>query len=669
MLEVEHEAAAKRERLQAVLHKHAADKQANHQRLAQQSKSPLSVSCPLSLVATKVVGEEAAASQGSPAESSSSPSHAQWTRDGCRGPVPPLPSPRRAHPRRSGQNSAAGRRREHLPDQLLYMKWMAPASCVEFDRNPHAPISTRPCTPALVPHDVPAAVHAALRSDAFVSRPPQLAGCTADVVIRWLLARVHCVNAIAVKAGAPSARVRVVWSKTLLQLGQLPRWPQDAAHILDLERLLELWLERADASATVHAQLLLFFFSHTWDRAHLCKWCATGRCRESANAHPDDLEHSKARALGTYGQLDGKQQAYYWIDFAGIDQEDAYSKGVGVMLLPLYVACMGGVILFEGQGRRYEPRAWTRVERMLGYAFAVDPGFIRLAHPLAPTLEQLCQESEAYTHRDGKFYLCITDPSAGVLTNDFEKEFMTLLSELAQQAVPMEIYEGIKSPLRLGVSTVEVIDATDISHSVESINRRFSIGSDHEVGDSVDLERTSGCGLEGLSLTAEPPVVHRAHSNVDTSGTVTQYAVARRAHSMPAQTLNRTYSQFYVEPGGPVGLRRTLSGPEDSSQLDNLLCEAEAAVEPQLVLQRGKSDLSLLIEEAEDVMHSHTPPPTAGRSFQFSNLDSITEIANPEPARPASRIIRRNAVSTPSQDSRKLVEAQPAIASNVCMIA
>ena len=33
---------------------------------------------------------------------------------------------------------------------------------------------------------------------------------------------------------------------TIKKLGRLPRWPEDAEHILDAEELIKAWLERCD---------------------------------------------------------------------------------------------------------------------------------------------------------------------------------------------------------------------------------------------------------------------------------------------------------------------------------------------------------------------------------------------------------------------------------------
>ena len=56
----------------------------------------------------------------------------------------------------------------------------------------------------------------------------------------WVLQRCKLVNSV----GGPR-QLCVHWS-SIKRLGRIPRWPDDAAHILDYERVLEAWVERMD---------------------------------------------------------------------------------------------------------------------------------------------------------------------------------------------------------------------------------------------------------------------------------------------------------------------------------------------------------------------------------------------------------------------------------------
>ena len=261
--------------------------------------------------------------------------------------------------------------------------------------------------------------------------------------------------------------------------------------MLDMAQLLRLWLERAACSAEAHSSLLLYFFSHTWERPHWCEHCETGLCGEAALAHPDDVDNSKAANLARHGHKVASvsgQQCYYWVDFGGIDQDNARAKCVGVNLLPLYVSCMGGMVMYEGRksSRRYEPRAWTRVERMLAYSFSVDGNMIRLAHDDAPSLDELATEpgsafvavdehglrqswpfksaelpsvpTELRLGSDSQDYgVAISDPLKGSLTNPGERELMERLCEIAEQVQPASL-DGNKPPLVLGETVMPLWD-------------------------------------------------------------------------------------------------------------------------------------------------------------------------------------------------------------------
>jgi hypothetical protein len=59
-------------------------------------------------------------------------------------------------------------------------------------------------------------------------------------MFHWVLQRCKLVNSV----GGPR-QLCVHWS-SIKRLGRIPRWPDDAAHILDYERVLEAWVERMD---------------------------------------------------------------------------------------------------------------------------------------------------------------------------------------------------------------------------------------------------------------------------------------------------------------------------------------------------------------------------------------------------------------------------------------
>ena len=183
------------------------------------------------------------------------------------------------------------------------------------------------------------------------------------------LAKIRAINAL----GGP--RVMVVWSGTCTHLGRIPRYPQDADHILDGEAVLEEFLKQADERGKVLCSnadgdmepriFCLSMFSHRWERSHL----------DADQSYPDSSRNKKAQALahyGLYGLCPVFQQHrydyYYWVDFSCINQDHYHEKLLGVAKLPGYISCAIEVIFFDSGTVDYEKRAWTRLERVLGFA-------------------------------------------------------------------------------------------------------------------------------------------------------------------------------------------------------------------------------------------------------------------------------------------------------------
>merc|ERR1719195_1247752 len=103
-------------------------------------------------------------------------------------------------------------------------------------------------------------------------------------------------------------------------------------------------------------------------------------------AHPDSVCHKKAKTLAEYGRLgtcpifepNHRFDYYFWIDFAGIHQHDPWDKVLGICKLPVFVAACTELAFFNSSSTAYEPRAWTRVERMLAYTFTASPLLVYL---------------------------------------------------------------------------------------------------------------------------------------------------------------------------------------------------------------------------------------------------------------------------------------------------
>eukprot|EP00971_Amphidinium_carterae_P229158 4545763-Amphidinium_carterae.1 len=60
---------------------------------------------------------------------------------------------------------------------------------------------------------------------------------------------------------------------------------------------------------------------------------------------------------------------HFFIDYACVDQDDPSNKLGGIMALPLYVSTCTELLFYDSDTTEYEPRGWTRVERMFAYAF------------------------------------------------------------------------------------------------------------------------------------------------------------------------------------------------------------------------------------------------------------------------------------------------------------
>ena len=139
------------------------------------------------------------------------------------------------------------------------------------------------------------------------------------------LSKIRAINAL----GGP--RLRVVWSGTCRHLGRIPRYPQDADHILDGEAAVEAFLERANGKGKVMCTncdgdaedriFCLSMLSHRWERSHI----------DADLSFPDSSRNKKARALAYYGSSglcpvfkEHRFDYYYWIDFAFVFSHHAH---------------------------------------------------------------------------------------------------------------------------------------------------------------------------------------------------------------------------------------------------------------------------------------------------------------------------------------------------------
>lgn len=305
-----------------------------------------------------------------------------------------------------------------------------------------------------------------LKSKKFRASPPQ----KPKKYLQWMLSRVQMLT----KTGGP--RMRVVWWRTLCDLGRIPKWPHDKAHIIDLEILLQTWLKECDSSGKMEGRYLyIWMLSHRWERPHYCADCARGNCPKASEAHPDSFTNIKARVLAKWGEHQyeesnvgpmSPEDYYFWIDFAAIDQDDDLSKLAGIEMLPLYVACCGsGLVLYlpNESSIGYEERAWTAIERVLAYTYGtsptlkkIDSGYVKgSSRWKAPQLVK--EKPEYWVQMDNQLTFRMTDPLNGQLTCTQDVEKIEHLKTIVSETPPID-FHGTKEKLVLGQTLFRVED-------------------------------------------------------------------------------------------------------------------------------------------------------------------------------------------------------------------
>eukprot|EP00931_Biecheleriopsis_adriatica_P108199 TRINITY_DN82541_c0_g1_i1.p1 TRINITY_DN82541_c0_g1~~TRINITY_DN82541_c0_g1_i1.p1 ORF type:complete len:447 (+),score=64.65 TRINITY_DN82541_c0_g1_i1:115-1341(+) len=333
--------------------------------------------------------------------------------------------------------------------------------------------------------DLQQEVHDILVSPDFRKPPPFVTseGPVMDLVhsrpmVQWYLERMKLVNSV----NAP--RMRVVWWGTLKKLGRLPRWPEDREHVLDAEAVLEQWAKRCDDRGGVivegsRREVCFSFFSHRWERPAKD---AGSHYECGKAAHPDREDNKKARMLTTYGEKGGCPifkdtlfDYYFYVDFACIDQDEPQSKLAGVTVLPMQVAVCIELIFFDSRVAEYEPRGWTRVERVFAYSYCFSPIIVYIGeeYPEKVTdFKALCDAKPDIYSMDesGNVYMVVADPLASdaALTNPADRSIVKQLCDAAMNVPPLNVAlaQAMSSstpgdqpavtatPLRMGVDKV-----------------------------------------------------------------------------------------------------------------------------------------------------------------------------------------------------------------------
>lgn len=290
------------------------------------------------------------------------------------------------------------------------------------------------------------------------------------------------------KLGGPP--VRVVWWKTLDKLGRIPRFPDDREHILDLEQLVERWLAQCVPDGPTRGcfdghYLSVRFISHRWAQPHYCEECSLGTC--DVHANPDTWDNIKAQVLGQWGRdlyysedirPFRPEDLYFWIDYAGIHQEDPYLKLSGITLLPLYISCCAnGMVCYVDEDLEYADRAWTALERILGYCLTASPALMKIDRgylsnkPLLCNMQLTTQQPGWWSMHGHSLWLRLHDPTKGNITVPGDADVINRILDLAMHAHPVDYFQ-VKSPLKLGVTDFRVDDVAIGVHIKINLTRR-----------------------------------------------------------------------------------------------------------------------------------------------------------------------------------------------------
>jgi hypothetical protein len=184
-------------------------------------------------------------------------------------------------------------------------------------------------------------------------------------------------------------------------------------------------------------------FSHRWLRSSL----------DQAQAHPDELDNTKARAINRFTQWRKRwvrdkhkfdPHIYYWIDYSCFDQANLDNN---LAMLPLWVACCERFVRFETVD--YFDRAWCRLEMLLSYVF----GFADYHVVIDKTFQMGLPENHGKAGLD-----IIQDPSQGRTTDPLDAKRVAELSEFAASFTPSATNRRTNQPLppvRFCQTTVE----------------------------------------------------------------------------------------------------------------------------------------------------------------------------------------------------------------------
>ena len=166
---------------------------------------------------------------------------------------------------------------------------------------------------------------------------------------------------------------------------------------------------------------------------------------------------------------------FFWCDFAGVNQFDHREKILGVSKLSAMVAACGEIIMYNSSSTDYEPRAWTRVERMLGFTYTVSPVFVYLDDGYPETAVDIdsivASNTQAFVKhpQTGQLMLILRNPAGdgAQVRDDRDRQWIEGLADATLRATPL-------NPLRNVAALVfgETLIPLDTEHFSIDVNAR-----------------------------------------------------------------------------------------------------------------------------------------------------------------------------------------------------
>jgi len=271
----------------------------------------------------------------------------------------------------------------------------------------------------------------------------------------WLKERVESTDSL-----DPKTPFTIVHWSALEQLGRLPRNPDDQQCF---HRAVDIIDEYINGQAT--SSLVICMISHRW--------------RRPTAPHPDDKENSKAKALAKYGRNAQLRniEMYFWLDFAGVNQDDLRDKVVGISKLPCIVATCTEFLIFWSED--YEERAWTRLERYIGYVLSPCANFKIIDSSFGKKVSVQKLQKTGVIHQSSAWSpvtMKVMDPLLGAITCTSDKAELERLVEVGRMFPPIA-YRGRASEIvEFETSNIDLV-------LMEGAKRTKTLSPGHEFGE------------------------------------------------------------------------------------------------------------------------------------------------------------------------------------------